>query len=66
MCDTSVVNNVIYDTGLKMLPAHANAAYLVEYWTVSGTGNDSSTPCHTSRGSVWSNRHVCREGAAAS
>lgn len=38
MCDTGVVNNVNYDTALKMLLAHANAAIVVEYWAVSGTG----------------------------
>ena len=34
---TGVVNNVIYDTGLNILPVHADTTYLAEYWAVFGT-----------------------------
>ena len=36
VCDPGVVDNVIYNTGLSILPAQADTTYLVEYWVVSG------------------------------
>ena len=38
ICDTGVINNVIYDTGLNILPVQQDTTYLVEYWAVFGTG----------------------------
>ena len=37
ICDTGVVNTVICDPGLIILPVHADTTYIVEYWAVLGT-----------------------------